>query len=132
MLLRQAYPHLVKTEGVGIFSRYLQSICLLTKQDDEVGCCCDSISPFCIFREAHGQGNNPAFGSGKPLSSRYQFFLRDARDPVEAAQAYCNDGADELVFLDITATIEKRNTAKIELADNLIWLLSELFAMSFR
>ena len=27
--------------------------------------------------------------------------LRDARDPVEAAQAYCREGADELVFLDI-------------------------------
>lgn len=36
--------------------------------------------------------------------------LRDARDPVEAAAAYCNEGADELVFLDITATPEGRNT----------------------
>jgi cyclase len=34
--------------------------------------------------------------------------LRDARDPVEAAEAYCREGADELVFLDITATIENR------------------------
>jgi len=24
--------------------------------------------------------------------------LRDARDPVEAAEAYCREGADELVF----------------------------------
>jgi len=36
--------------------------------------------------------------------------LRDARDPVEAAQAYCNQGADELVFLDIFATVENRKT----------------------
>src|SRR4030043_373462 len=36
--------------------------------------------------------------------------LRDARDPVEAAQAYCQQGADELVFLDIMATVENRKT----------------------
>jgi len=36
--------------------------------------------------------------------------LRDARDPVEAAEAYCREGADELVFLDIFATIENRKT----------------------
>ena len=36
--------------------------------------------------------------------------LRDARDPVEAAQAYCRQGADELVFLDIFATVENRKT----------------------
>jgi len=36
--------------------------------------------------------------------------LRDARDPVEAAEAYCREGADELVFLDITATVENRGT----------------------
>ncbi len=36
--------------------------------------------------------------------------LRDARDPVEAATAYCREGADELVFLDIFATVENRKT----------------------
>jgi cyclase len=36
--------------------------------------------------------------------------LRDARDPVEAAKAYCREGADELVFLDIFATVENRRT----------------------
>jgi len=36
--------------------------------------------------------------------------LRDARDPVEAAAAYCREGADELVFLDIFATVEARKT----------------------
>ena len=36
--------------------------------------------------------------------------LSDARDPVEAAEAYCREGADELVFLDIFATVENRRT----------------------
>jgi cyclase len=36
--------------------------------------------------------------------------LKDARDPVEAAVAYCREGADELVFLDIFATVESRKT----------------------
>jgi len=36
--------------------------------------------------------------------------LRDARDPAEAAEAYCREGADELVFLDIFATVENRKT----------------------
>jgi imidazole glycerol-phosphate synthase subunit HisF len=35
--------------------------------------------------------------------------LRDAGDPVEAAVAYDSQGADELVFLDITASHENRN-----------------------
>ena len=36
--------------------------------------------------------------------------MKDARDPVEAAQAYCKQGADELVFLDIFATVQNRKT----------------------
>jgi cyclase len=36
--------------------------------------------------------------------------LIDAGDPVECASVYCQHGADELAFLDITATIEKRKT----------------------
>lgn len=36
--------------------------------------------------------------------------LRDAGDPVELARYYYREGADELVFLDITATNEHRNT----------------------
>jgi cyclase len=36
--------------------------------------------------------------------------LRDAGDPVELGERYAREGADELVFLDITATIEKRKT----------------------
>lgn len=36
--------------------------------------------------------------------------LRDAGDPVELARRYSEESADELVFLDITATREKRKT----------------------
>lgn len=36
--------------------------------------------------------------------------LRDAGDPVELARRYSHEGADELVFLDISATKEKRKT----------------------
>ena len=35
--------------------------------------------------------------------------LRDAGDPVEVATAYEKEGADELTFLDITASHEKRD-----------------------
>ena len=36
--------------------------------------------------------------------------LRDAGDPVELAKFYSENGADELVFLDISATEERRKT----------------------
>ncbi len=36
--------------------------------------------------------------------------IRDAGDPIELAKKYVQEGADELVFLDITATQEKRKT----------------------
>ncbi len=36
--------------------------------------------------------------------------LVEAGDPIELAIKYCEQGADELVFLDITATVEKRKT----------------------
>jgi len=36
--------------------------------------------------------------------------LRDAGDPVTLAKQYADQGADELCFLDITATVEKRET----------------------
>jgi imidazole glycerol-phosphate synthase subunit HisF len=41
--------------------------------------------------------------------------IRDAGDPVELAERYDREGADELVFLDITATSDKRGTM-VELA----------------
>lgn len=43
--------------------------------------------------------------------------LRNAGNPVELAQQYVEQGADELVFLDITATVENRKTL-IALVDN--------------
>src|SRR4030042_1567734 len=36
--------------------------------------------------------------------------LRDARDPAEAAEAYSREGADEIAFLDIMASVERRGT----------------------
>ena len=44
--------------------------------------------------------------------------LRDAGDPVELGTLYAKQGADELVFLDITATVEKRKTLS-ELANRI-------------
>ncbi len=38
--------------------------------------------------------------------------LRDAGDPVELGALYAQQGADELVFLDITATVERRDTLR--------------------
>ena len=38
--------------------------------------------------------------------------LRDAGDPVQVAQAYETQGADELVFLDITASSDDRKTMR--------------------
>lgn len=43
--------------------------------------------------------------------------LRDAGDPVELGKRYSEEGADELVFLDITATIRRRKTI-VDLARN--------------
>src|SRR5690606_5521729 len=36
--------------------------------------------------------------------------IQDAGDPLELAKRYVDEGADELVFLDITATLENRKT----------------------
>jgi len=47
---------------------------------------------------------------GRVVKGVHFLNLRDAGDPVECALAYCNQGADELAFLDITATVEKRKT----------------------
>ncbi|MDB4289667.1 imidazole glycerol phosphate synthase subunit HisF [Flavobacteriaceae bacterium] len=43
--------------------------------------------------------------------------LRDAGDPVALAKQYAENGADELVFLDISATLESRSTT-IEMVRN--------------
>lgn len=47
---------------------------------------------------------------GRTVKGTQFLELRDAGDPVELAVRYCEEGADELVFLDITATHEKRKT----------------------
>jgi imidazole glycerol-phosphate synthase subunit HisF len=47
---------------------------------------------------------------GRTVKGTNFIHLRDAGDPVELAADYAKQGADELVFLDITATIEKRKT----------------------
>jgi cyclase len=47
---------------------------------------------------------------GRTVKGVHFEHLRDAGDPVELALVYSNEGADELVFLDITATHEKRKT----------------------
>jgi cyclase len=36
--------------------------------------------------------------------------IKDAGDPIQLAKQYVQQGADELVFLDITATVENRKT----------------------
>lgn len=48
--------------------------------------------------------------SGRVVKGTYFTNLRDAGDPVELGKRYCEQGADELVFLDIAATLEKRKT----------------------
>ena len=54
--------------------------------------------------------------------------LRDAGDPVGLAERYDREGADELVFLDITASAEKRRTV-IELASSVAAALSIPFCV---
>ncbi|RPJ60085.1 MAG: imidazole glycerol phosphate synthase subunit HisF [Acidobacteria bacterium] len=48
--------------------------------------------------------------AGRVVKGIHFVDLRDAGDPVELGERYYRDGADELVFLDITATVEARKT----------------------
>lgn len=48
--------------------------------------------------------------NGRVVKGVHFVEIRDAGDPVECAKAYCDAGADELALLDITATVEGRNT----------------------
>ena len=52
--------------------------------------------------------------------------LRDAGDPVKNAKFYENEGADELIFLDITASVERRSTTI-----NLVKRISQVVFMPF-
>ena len=54
--------------------------------------------------------------------------LRDARDPLEAASVYCREGADELVFLDIFATVENRKT-RLEWVEKVVDVVTIPFAV---
>lgn len=49
---------------------------------------------------------------GRVVKGRSFVQLRDAGDPVECGRAYSDAGADELVFLDITATLQARKTIR--------------------
>jgi len=44
--------------------------------------------------------------NGRVVKGVHFVDIRDAGDPVECARAYCDNGADELALLDITATVE--------------------------
>lgn len=48
--------------------------------------------------------------AGRVVKGVHFVDIADAGDPVECAMAYCAAGADELALLDITATVEKRDT----------------------
>ncbi|MFO8009346.1 MAG: imidazole glycerol phosphate synthase subunit HisF [Dehalococcoidia bacterium] len=47
---------------------------------------------------------------GRVVKGVHFIDLKDAADPVEAARAYSDGGADEIAFLDITATVDGRRT----------------------
>ncbi|MCW3001443.1 MAG: hisF [Conexibacter sp.] len=57
----------------------------------------------------------PDVDAGRVVKGTNFVGLRDAGDPVELAERYDAEGADELIFLDITATHERRDTI-VELA----------------
>lgn len=48
--------------------------------------------------------------NGRVVKGVHFMGIRDAGDPVECARAYCAAGTDELALLDITATVEGRQT----------------------
>ena len=50
--------------------------------------------------------------NGRVVKGLHFESIKDAGDPVELAEKYSNEGADELVFLDITASDEQRATIK--------------------
>jgi len=50
--------------------------------------------------------------NGRVVKGLHFSSLKDAGDPVQLAEKYSNEGADELIFLDITASQERRETIK--------------------
>ena len=65
---------------------------------------------------------------GRVVKGTHFIELRDAGDPVKLAKRYRDEGADELVFLDITASHEKREIVK-ELVSNVAAELDIPFAV---
>jgi cyclase len=55
--------------------------------------------------------------------------LKDAGDPVEIAKAYVDSGADELIFLDISATTEGRDI-KLDIVQRLAKVVTSPFAVA--
>ncbi len=50
--------------------------------------------------------------NGRVVKGLHFVSIKDAGDPIMLAEKYSNDGADELIFLDITASQEQRETIK--------------------
>ncbi|MCH8324881.1 MAG: imidazole glycerol phosphate synthase subunit HisF, partial [Thaumarchaeota archaeon] len=50
--------------------------------------------------------------NGRVVKGLHFESIKDAGDPVQLAKKYSDEGADELVFLDITASEEQRETIK--------------------
>jgi cyclase len=76
------------------------------------------LSPFGHYsRQVHLKRVIPCLDvdAGRVVKGTNFVDIRDAGDPVELAARYDAEGADELVFLDITATSDKRDTV-VELA----------------
>ncbi len=50
--------------------------------------------------------------NGRVVKGLHFKSIKDAGDPIQLAKKYSDEGADELVFLDITASQEQRETIK--------------------
>jgi multidrug efflux pump subunit AcrB len=83
----------------------------------------------------------PIIGLGTGGGFEYQLQDLEGRDPVELGAIYAQQGADELVFLDITATVDNRKTlielvvASLQrtiLTAKLVFLFKDTFSSSHR
>src|SRR5713226_8781888 len=64
---------------------------------------------------------------GRVVKGMHFQSIKDAGDPVLLAEKYSNEGADELVFLDITASEQKCETIK-----SLVKIVGEVIDIPFR
>ena len=76
------------------------------------GCACSGGEPRCSLRPVLARRIIPCLDvkDGRVVKGINFVGLRDAGDPVECARRYDAEGADELCFLDITASHERRET----------------------